>query len=122
MPIFSALPPPEIEGLARSVEPVSVEADDVVISQGEEGDRFYAIADGELEAVEDGVRKRTMTRCDGFGEIALLRNVPRTATVTALTQCQLYALEKERFLEVVTGHPATAGAAEQIVGERLAPA
>jgi hypothetical protein len=122
MPIFAALPPPEIEGLARCVKPVSVEADDVVITQGEEGDRFYAIADGELEAVEDGIRKRTMKRCDGFGEIALLRDVPRTATVTALTRCQLYALEKERFLEVVTGHPTTAGAAEQIVGERLAPA
>jgi CRP-like cAMP-binding protein len=104
------------------VQPVTAQPDEVVITQGEDGDRFYAIADGELEALEDGVPTGTMTRGDGFGEIALLRDVPRTATVRAVTAVQLYALEKELFLEVVTGHPGTAGTAERIAGERLAKA
>jgi MFS family permease len=115
--IFAALPPPQIEGLARCVEPVSASPAHAVITQGEDGDRYYAVADGDLEVLEDGVRTRTLTRGDGFGEIALIRDVPRTATVRALTQAQLYALEKDRFLEVVTGHPATAGAAASIARE-----
>ena len=52
--LFSALPPPEIEGLARSLEPVSADRRDAIVTQGEEGDRYYAIAEGELEVVVDG--------------------------------------------------------------------
>ena len=63
----------------------------------------------------------TMTRGDGFGEIALLRDVPRTATVRSLTGVHLYALDKATFLEVVTGHPATVTEASAIAGERLGP-
>jgi MFS family permease len=120
--LFAALPPPELEGLARSVEPVSAGPDEAIITQGDAGDRYYAIAEGELEVVEDGVRVRTMTRGDGFGEIALLRDVPRTATVRSLTEVHLYALEKATFLQVVTGHPATVTEATAIAGERLGPA
>jgi len=118
--MFAALPPPELEGLARSVEPVRAEPDEAVVIQGDDGDRYYAIADGTLEVVEDGVRIETLGRGEGFGEIALLEECPRVATVRALTAAQLYALEKEPFLEVVTGYPATAGTAQTIVSERLA--
>jgi MFS family permease len=118
--LFAALPPPELEGLARSVEAVSAVPQEAIVTQGEEGDRYYAIAEGEVEVLEDGVRLRTMTRGDGFGEIALLRDVPRTATVRALTGVHLYALEKATFLQVVTGHPATVTEAAAIACERLA--
>src|SRR5205085_6812983 len=108
MRMFASLPPPALEGLARRLEPVSAKPHDTVITQGEEGDRYYAIAAGTVEVLEDGHPTRTMSRGEGFGEIALLRDVPRTATVCALTEVQLYALEKEPFIEVVTGHPVAA--------------
>ncbi len=87
--LFAALPPPEIEGLARSLEPVSAVVGEAVVTQGEEGDRYYAIADGELEVIVDGRRVATLGRGDGFGEIALLHDVVRTATVAALTDGEI---------------------------------
>ena len=116
--LFSALPPPQIEGLARSLEPLSVTVGAAIVTQGEDGDRYYAIAEGELEIVRDGVRVNTLGRGEGFGEIALLHEVPRNATVKALTAAKLYALEKEPFLEVLTGHPAAMKTAAAIVAAR----
>jgi CRP-like cAMP-binding protein len=116
--LFAALPPPEIEALARSLEPVEAAVGAAIVTQGETGDRYYAIADGDLEVMVDGHRTATLSRGDGFGEIALLRDVPRTATVAALTPVRLYALAKEPFLEIVTGHVATSATATAIASER----
>ena len=119
--LFAALPPPEIEGLARSLEPLPATAGQAIVVQGENGDRYYAIADGEFEVVVDGRRIATLGRGDGFGEIALLHDGVRTATVSALTPGRLYSLEKGKFLEVLTGHhPAAHVTATAIVAERLA--
>jgi CRP-like cAMP-binding protein len=115
--MFASLPPPELEGLARRLEPVSAAAREEVVTEGEEGDRYYAIAEGTVEVLENGAPIRTMTRGEGFGEIALLYEVPRTATVRAVTDVQLFALEKEPFIEVVTGHPGAAGTAAEIAQE-----
>jgi MFS family permease len=117
--LFSALPPPAIEGLARCLVPVSAAAGDIIMRQGEEGDRYYAIADGDVEVLVDGVHVNTLQRGDGFGEIALLHRVPRTATVSALTPVKLYALEQEPFLEVLTGHPATQATAHAVAAAHL---
>ena len=119
--LFAVLPPPALEGIARSLEPVAAEAGTAIVTQGEDGDRYYAIAEGDLEVVVDGVRVNTLGRGDGFGEIALLHEVPRTATVAALTAVKLYSLEKEQFLEVLTGHPAAKKTTTELVAERLAP-
>ena len=119
--LFAALPPPELEGLARDLIHVSAAAGEAVIEQGGDGDRYYAIAEGELEVVKDGLRVRVLGRGDGFGEIALLRDVPRTATVRALSDATLYALEKHTFLEVVGGHPTTTVTADGIARELLEP-
>jgi MFS family permease len=100
-PLFAGLPAPVLEGLARELEPVYVEPGEHVVRQGEPGDRFYLVAEGELDVVIDDEFVRTLTANDGFGEIALLRNVPRTATVVARTPALLYGLAREPFLEAV---------------------
>ncbi|MDQ2967308.1 MAG: MFS transporter [Actinomycetota bacterium] len=116
LPMFAPLGAPQLEALARVLVPLSRPRGETIVRQGDPGDKFYLVADGEL-AVSAGPRLR---RGDGFGEIALLRNVPRTATVTASTDVQLYSLAKEAFLEAVTGHPAARAEAERVVAERLA--
>jgi MFS family permease len=117
--IFAPLGVPEIESLARSLDQLEVEPRTEVIRAGDRGDRFYAIADGTVEVRRDGKPVGTLSRGDGFGEIALLRDVPRTADVVALTRTLLYALAKHDFVSAVTGHPAAAAESERLVRERL---
>jgi hypothetical protein len=120
LPIFAALPAPALESLARSLVEIRAEAGTEILREGDAGDRFYAIADGEVEVTRRGDHVVTRVRGEGFGEIALLHDVPRTATATAGTDVVLYALEREPFVLAVTGHAATTRAAEQIVLERSA--
>ena len=119
--LFSVLSPPALEGIAHSLEPVEAAAGTAIVTQGEEGDHYYAIAEGEVEVLVDGVRVATLARGDGFGEVALLHGRPRNATVAALTDVKLYSLEKEPFLEVLTGHPAAHTNAHEIAAERMRP-
>jgi hypothetical protein len=117
--MFHALPVPALEGLARSLEPVGLAAGDVLIREGEQGDRFYAIADGRLDVTIGGAPVATKVRGDGIGEIALLYSVPRTATVTAASPATVFALAREPFLATVAGHAPTARAAAAVADERL---
>ena len=119
MSLFAALPPPTVESLARALEPLTIAAGTDVVTEGEEGDRFYAIADGEVEVVSAGRLVATLGRGDGFGEIALMYGVPRTATVTTRTAARLFALDRDAFLVALTGHSTTRLIAEKIVDERL---
>ncbi|MDX6592036.1 MAG: hypothetical protein QOJ13_1232 [Gaiellales bacterium] len=119
LPLFSPLPGPALETLARSLTPVSVPAGEVLMRQGEPGDLFYAIADGELDVTRDGQPVARLSRGEGVGEIALLHSVPRTATVTAATDVHLYALGIEPFLLALTGHPAAGRAAQGVAEARL---
>jgi CRP-like cAMP-binding protein len=99
---------------------VSAETGAVIIREGDRGDCYYAIADGELSVSECGREINRVRRGDGVGEIALIRDTPRTATVTAATHAELYALDKEPFLLAVTGHATAALSCERVVDERLA--
>jgi MFS family permease len=119
MSIFAPLPAPELEGLARALVPVSAAAGETIISDGEPGDCFYAIADGEVRVTKHGSQVATLRRGDGFGEIALIEDVPRTATVVAVTAASLYSLEKESFIIALTGHAPAARAADDLVAKRL---
>jgi Cyclic nucleotide-binding domain len=118
--IFAPLPAPELEGVARSLTAVTAPAGTVVIREGETGDRYYAIADGTATVTQAGTAIAALGRGDGFGEIALLRDVPRTATVTAATELHLYSLEKTDFLAAVTGHVRAHELAQEVTAVRLA--
>lgn len=119
IPIFSPLSPVVLEDLAARLVPVHAAPGDTIVRQGDHGDRFYVISSGKVDVVVDGQVQATQGPGDHFGEIALLRDVPRTATVTALTDVDLLALERDDFVTAVTGHAASAEAAEAVVGARL---
>jgi len=120
LPLFAELPAPAIEGLAAALRPVRLEAGAVLIRQGDPGDAYFAIAAGELDAEQDGHFLGRYSRGDGVGEIALLRAVPRTATVTAHTAATVYQLDRDLFLTAVLGHAPTRRQAEDIAAARLA--
>jgi MFS family permease len=120
LPLFAVLPAPVLEGLAVALTPVHLPAGAVLIRQGEPGDAYYAIAAGELDVVRDGRWLRRLGRGEGVGEIALLRAVPRTATVIAHAAATVYELDREPFLTAVLGHAPTRGQADRIAEARLA--
>jgi hypothetical protein len=120
VPMFAQLPLPAKEHLAKSLAPVHAPAGSAVVEEGAVGDRFYMVASGRLEVTQAGQRLRVCVRGDYFGEVALLRDVPRTATVTALDETDLYALDRASFLAAVTGHGAGRVAGDAVVAERLA--
>jgi MFS family permease len=120
LPLFAELPTPPLEGLARSLTPVTVREGTELIRQGDPGDAYYAIAAGELDAIQDGHLLRRCGRGEGVGEIALLRAIPRTATVVAHTDATVYKLDREPFLTAVLGHAPTQRQADHIAGTRLA--
>lgn len=101
---LGVLPAVDLERLARTATWLDVAADEDVVREGEQGDRFYVVAAGELRvSVGGAVRPHHLVRGDGFGEIALLRSVPRTATVSAVTDARLVAIDSADFLAAVTG-------------------
>jgi MFS family permease len=117
--IFAHLSGPATEGVARSMERVDLRDGEVLMREGEAGSTFYAIADGTLGIDRGGNDLGLRGRGDGVGEIALLSSVPRTATVTAVGDATVYALDRETFLTAVGGHRPTSEAAGRVVDERL---
>ena len=115
LPIFRWLPAPALEGLARNATPVQFEPGTYLLTEGEQGERYFAIASGSAEVLQHGTVISAVTGGDGVGEIALLRNIPRTASVRAATTVHALALDKASFLIAVTGHPATVAAADGII-------
>jgi len=117
--MFAPLPLAIMDSLARSLTPVRVKAGEVVLLEGEESDRFYVIESGLVEVTKDGAVLRREGPGDFFGEIGLLRDVPRTATIIAVEETVLQALDRGSFLSAVTGHGDAKRVAEDIVSRRL---
>jgi hypothetical protein len=118
--LFEALDPPVIETLARVATWQTVPAGTVVIREGDQGDRYYVLESGAMRVTVDGRHLRDFdTVGEGFGEIALLRNVPRTATVTALRDSSMLVLDRASFLGAVAWHPSVAAEAHRIADSHL---
>ena len=101
VPILSVLPPRIVERLAREATAVTAPPGFHLIEEGQPGDRFYVIVDGDVLVTRGGERLRALGRGAWFGELALLKDVPRSATVVATTEVRLWALERTGFLAAV---------------------
>jgi MFS family permease len=118
IPMFAPLPPLDLERIARQLDLIEIAPGSEVIRQGDIGDRFYAVEAGSFEIVRDGTTIATAGEGDYFGEIALLHDVPRTATVRATSAAAVWALDQEEYLATVTGLPQSESAAHAISAER----
>jgi MFS family permease len=116
---LAELPEPVLERLAGAATLVSAAPGQPVVTRGDPGHHFYVVAAGRAEVELTGEERRELGQGDSFGEIALLRDVPRTATVRALDALRLFAIARDDFLAAVTGHAPTLEAAESVVVSRM---
>ena len=114
VPLLAALPESVLERLALESAPAAYPAGATILREGEPGDRFYVVSSGTV-----GILGKVLGPGEAFGEIALLRDVPRTATATAITPVSLVTLEREPFVAAVTGHAPSAAQAETLIAARL---
>jgi CRP-like cAMP-binding protein len=91
----------------------------VLFHEGDAGDHYYLVEAGSVRIQPSGQAERVLGPGEGFGEIALIRDVPRTATATAETTTTLYALRGDEFVSAVTGHATSAEAADAVISNRL---
>jgi hypothetical protein len=119
VPLLAPLSLASVEFLADRLEPVRIPSGDWLMREGEAGDRYIVVEHGEVEVSRGGtVIGRDGPGC-GVGEIALLRDVPRTASVRAISEVSGYAVDRDAFLEALTGHPAAESSARTFIDERL---
>jgi len=119
VPFLAPLDEPVLERIGTLLEPVPATAGTAVFQQGDRGDRFYLIERGDVAVERDGAVIARLGPGGYFGEIALVQDVPRTATVRPLTDCSLLALDRDEFIAAVTGHAPSREAADAVISTRL---
>jgi len=117
--MFAPLEPQRLEALAQQLGRREVPAGEVVIREGDPGDRFYVVESGRTTATHGDQVLSSQGPGDPFGEIALLRDVPRTATVTADEPSVLLYLERDAFLAAVRGDDEASTRADDLVSRRI---
>jgi CRP-like cAMP-binding protein len=117
--MFAALGPAELERLATSADEESVGPGTAVCVQGETGERFYLVERGTARVVRDGVDVASLGTGDFFGEIALLRDIPRTATVEAMGDLDLLVLQRGPFLDAIKSSACQIEAARAVSQTRM---
>jgi MFS family permease len=119
VPILAPLPSVLLERVAHELVEVDLAAGETLFEAGDHGDRFWIIAGGGVEIAPPGEEPKVLGPGESFGEIALLRDVPRTATATARAATRLYGLDRDLFVAAVTGHADSTAAAEATIVARL---
>jgi MFS family permease len=119
VPMLAPLPMTVLEQVAGDLVAVRYPDGALIIHQGDVGDRFYILAEGKATVTIDGRVVQRFGPGDWFGEIALLRDVPRTASVTAVGPVLAYALDRDAFLAAVSGDRQSRSAADAVVKARL---
>lgn len=121
--VFTDLPDEEVRDLATQLQTVHAEPGDTIVRQGAPADRFFIIVDGEVEVLvtQDGETRRVATLTDGhfFGEIAILRDQPRMATVKAIARTTLFAMEADAFRGLVAQSIGTSRNFDQVIQQRM---
>jgi CRP-like cAMP-binding protein len=110
-----------VERLVADVDRRHVPAGAAVVTEGEVGDEYYVIDRGDVDVLVDDTWVRTLGPGRGFGEIALVRDLPRTATVRAATDVELVVFDRDRFLQAVTGHAPSASVGDARADHYLEP-
>jgi MFS family permease len=116
---FRPLPFAVIEHLATELQSATYAPGDVIITEGEPGDRFYIMVEGQVRASKEGRQLNEMSAPDSFGEIALLRQRPRVVSITATSRVEVRILAREEFLAAVTGNPESVESADEVVSSWL---
>ncbi len=119
IPLFAMLPLAALERVATGMREVRFAPGERLMTQGDRGDTFVVIEEGAVDVVMDGRTHHREGPGAGIGEIALLRSIPRTATVTAVGPVEAWAIDCETFVDAVTGHEGSAAAAEVVVESHL---
>jgi CRP-like cAMP-binding protein len=119
VPFLALLPQYELERLAANATWLDVEPGDVVVRQGEPGTEFFVVGAGAFDVDIDGETRPQLTEGEGFGEIALLHSVPRTATVSAASTARLLVVRSADFLAAVTGSEDGHALAREIAASRV---
>lgn len=119
IPLFGVLEQEAAERLARALEPHAFAEGTVVINEGDRGDCVYVVAEGELEVWHEGRPRGGLIRGDVFGEIALTRHVPRTATVLAVSDVELFSIARAPFVAAIGPSAAALLEAQALASERL---
>jgi CRP-like cAMP-binding protein len=121
--VFHDLPEEQVESMAASLQTVQIAAGDVIVRQGAPADKFFIIVDGEVEVEreDDGTTRKLATLSGGqfFGEMAILRDLPRMATVRAVTPTTLFAMERDAFRGLVAQSMGTTTDFDQVIQQRL---
>src|SRR5919108_2473016 len=118
-PLFAGLSKKELRELARVTDDLTVEAGEVLCKEGELGREFFVIMDGEAEVTRKGRRLEQRGGGDFFGEITLIEDIPRTATVTAKTPLRLFVLTSRAFRPLLDDHPAIERKVLRALAKRL---
>ena len=119
MPFFRSAPLPVVELLSRRTEDDRVDAGTVVVREHEPGDRFYLVSDGAVVVSQQGQDLTRLGAPTSFGEVALLRDSPRTATVTAATPLHLVWIDRDDFLRAMRSVPTSRESAEEVAQAHL---